>query len=359
MMPKQWLLRALPSRGATPLAALAVLLLLSGCVTPDSLVRRSVIGQQESNNETRARYFDAGAITVVLPGTAGPMSPTEAQTATALFVNGQFLLFDAGDYAQKRMEQLSFPMDALDAVFITHFHNDHIADLGEVVQRSFMLGREKELVIYGPTGTAAIVEGFNSIYAEDSDYRTLHHTEEWMPSEFRGATAAEFGEEETVVEVYRRDGVVVTAFRVSHPPVEPVFGYAIEFAGHRVVISSDTLITDELRSQSSGADLLVMDVMNYELVALMENAFRDVGNARNAAIFADIREYHPDVSEIGVMAEEQGVQRMALTHFAPTLPNRRLMRHYYIDPIRTHYTGELYADGDGTTVRIPLSENGR
>ena len=343
-------------RGLAPLVGLAAILLLSGCAT-DSLVRRTVIQQQESNDEIRAEYLDPDVITVVLPGTAGPMSPTEAQTANAVFVNGQFLLFDAGDYAQKRMEQLRLPMDELDAVFVTHFHNDHIADIGEVMQRSYMLGREKDLVIYGPTGTETIVEGFNAIYTKDSHYRTEHHTEEFMPSEFHFATASEFGADETVVEVYRNDGVVVTAFRVAHPPVEPVFGYTIEFAGKKVVISSDTLITEELRNQSRDADLLVMDTMNYELVELMENTFREVGDERNAVIFYDIREYHPDVNDIGVMAEEQGVKRMALTHFAPTLPSRFLMNHYYVNPIKANYTGELYAHGDGTTVRIPLGEN--
>jgi ribonuclease Z len=109
-------------------------------------------------------------ITVVLPGTAGPISPTEAQTANVVFVNGQFLLFDASDYAQKRIEQHRLPMEALDAVFVTHFHNDHIADLGEVMQRSYLLGREKDLVVYGPTGTATIDEGFNMVYAADSNY---------------------------------------------------------------------------------------------------------------------------------------------------------------------------------------------
>lgn len=106
----------------------------------------------------------------MLPGTAGPISPTEAQTANVVFVNGQFLLFDASDYAQKRIEQHRLPMEALDAVFVTHFHNDHIADLGEVMQRSYLLGREKDLVVYGPTGTATIDEGFNMVYAADSNY---------------------------------------------------------------------------------------------------------------------------------------------------------------------------------------------
>ena len=336
------------------LSALAlVLVVLAGCAT-DSMVVRNLVRSQEEAARIGDAYLDKSVITVVLPGTAGPMSPFSAQTSNAVFVNGQFLLFDAGDYAQKRMEQYNLPMEALDAIFVTHFHNDHIADIGEAMQRSYLLGREKDLVIYGPTGTAAMVEGFNTIYAEDSSYRTEHHTEEFMPSEYHFATASEFDADEEVVEVYRRDGVVVTAFRVAHPPIEPVFGYTIEFAGHKVVISSDTLITDELRNQSRNADLLVMDTMNYELVELMENTFRDMGNERNAIIFYDIREYHADVNDIGMMAAEEGVKRMALTHFAPTLPSRSLMNHYYVRPIRQHYSGELYADGDGTTVRIPV-----
>jgi ribonuclease Z len=334
-------------------AAVLAVAVLSGCAT-DAMVRNTLIRNQEAADEIAGDYLDPAVITVVLPGTAGPMSPTEAQTANVVFVNGQFLLFDAGDYAQKRMEQYRLPMEALDAVFVTHFHNDHIADLGEVMQRSYLLGREKDLVVYGPTGTAAIVEGFNMVYAADSGYRTEHHTEELMPSEFQFATASEFDADEMVVEVYRHDGVVVTAFRVSHPPVEPVFGYTIEFQGHKVVISSDTLITRELRNQARGADLLVMDTMNYELVELMEDTFREIGNERNAVIFYDIREYHPDVQEIGIMAEEEGVKRMALTHFAPTLPSPLLMNHYYVNPIKAHFSGELFADGDGTTVVIPV-----
>jgi hypothetical protein len=44
---------------------------------------------------------------------------------------------------------------------------------------SFMLGRENDLVVHGPTGIPEIVEGFNAVYGEDSDYRTLHHGEQW------------------------------------------------------------------------------------------------------------------------------------------------------------------------------------
>jgi len=334
-------------------AGLAVGLLMPSR-DPDAFLENSLRQQQETQEQAFADYLDKDEIKVVLVGTAGPMSPNLAQNSTAVFVNGQFLLFDAGDYAQKRMEQFNLPVASLDAVFLTHFHNDHIADVGEVMQRSFIGGRTKDLFIHGPTGTEQVVNGFIAVYTADSSYRTGHHGEEHMPSEFHFATPVEFDENETEVLVYEQDGVLVTAFAVSHPPVEPVFGYKIEFAGKKVIISGDTLITDSLREHSKSADLVVMDTMNYDFVEALEKAYRSVGDDRMATIFYDIREYHPDVHDIARFATEQNVARLALTHYAPSVPTQAQLRAVYVDPIRSGYDGEIIAGSDGTTIRLPL-----
>jgi len=318
-------------------AALAVGLLMPPRDT-NAMLENSIRRQQEAQEEAAAYYLDKDEIKVVLVGTAGPMSPNLAQHATAVFVNGQFLLFDAGDYAQKRMEQFNLPVASIDAVFLTHFHNDHIADVGEVMQRSFIGGRTKDLFIHGPTGTEQVVNGFIAVYTADSSYRTGHHGEEHMPSEFHFATPVEFDENETEVLVYEQDGVLVTAFAVSHPPVEP----------------GDTLITDSLREHSKSADLVVMDTMNYDFVEALEKAYRSVGDDRMATIFYDIREYHPDVHDIARFATEQNVARLALTHYAPSVPTQAQLRAVYVDPIRAGYDGEIIAGSDGTTIRILL-----
>lgn len=252
------------------------------------------------------------------------------------------------------MEQFNLPSESLDAVFLTHFHNDHIADLGEVMQRSYMLGREKSLVVYGPTGVEDIVKGFNMIYAADSDYRTEHHGEEVMPLEYQFATANEFDANSDEVVVYEKDGVVVTAFRVAHPPIEPVFGYVIEYASKKVVISGDTLVTPELARHSNSADLLVMDIMNYDLVTLMEDTFREIGDDELAKIMFDIKEYHPDVHDVAEMVQSEHVKRVALMHCAPAAPVKSMMNRFYVKPIKDVYDGELIAGGDGTIVTIPV-----
>jgi ribonuclease Z len=323
-------------------------------ISSDQVLQRGIKARQVRLEETKEDLMSTDQITVVLVGTAGPMAPDKAQQCTAVFVNGQFLLFDAGDYAAKRMEQFELPVEELDAIFLTHYHNDHIADVGEVMQRSYILGRENDLVVYGPTGAEDLVTGFNLIYAFDSDHRTEHHGEEIMPLEYQFATASEFDANLDEVILYREDGVVVTAFKNSHPPIEPSFGYVVEYSGKKVVISGDTLVTDELAEFSKVADVLVMDIMNYELVTLMEETFFDIGNDELGQIMYDIKEYHPDVHDVAKMAEEQNVKRLALTHYAPSLPNKPMMNRFYIDPIKAVYNGELIAESDGAIIVVPI-----
>ena len=52
-------------------------------------------------------------------------------------------------------------------IFLTHFHSDHIADLGEVMSRSWILGRDKPFTVYGGQEVEQVVSGFNTVYGAD------------------------------------------------------------------------------------------------------------------------------------------------------------------------------------------------
>lgn len=80
------------------------------------------------------------------------------------------------------MQASDLPLHELDAGFITHYHNDHYANLGDVMEWSWILGRRHILPVYGPTGIAQIVDGFQSAYELEWSYRTAHHGEEVMPT---------------------------------------------------------------------------------------------------------------------------------------------------------------------------------
>ena len=61
--------------------------------------------------------------------------------------------------------------------------------------------------------------------------------------------------------VYENDGVEVIAFKVDHGPMEPAFGYRINYNGHSVVISGDTTYSENLIEYAQGADLLIHEVV--------------------------------------------------------------------------------------------------
>lgn len=318
--------------------------------------------QMATLRETQAlvgqSLLDKDMITVSICGSNSPLPTTlGAQACTAVFVNGQFLLFDAGDGAQRSMEDLNLPVADLSAVFLTHYHNDHVADVGEVIERSWTLGRRHQLPVYGGTGVERFIKGIEDSYAIDYDVREAHHGEAFLPRACAKTTPnpIELAEGGSVV-VYEHDGVVVTAFDVHHPPVEPALGYVVTYQGKKVVISGDTADTETLHQHSQNADVLVTDVMNKEAVKASEAISAANGWYRNAVIFRDIQEYHIDVNEVATLAEASGVDTLVLTHMIPNLDNALIRQLWYSSPVKKHYSGNLRLAHDGTMVKIRLSE---
>jgi ribonuclease Z len=322
----------------------------------EGILRQRIIDSQSQADETAAELQRTDRITVVLCGTGSPLSQVGPQTCTAVFVNGQFLLFDAGNNALSSMNSLDFPLYELDAVFITHYHNDHYADLGDVMEWSWIWGRRHILPVYGPTGITQIVEGFRSAYELEESYRTAHHGAELMPPEWSPSEPIEFAPpvDDSAIVVYEQDGVTVKAFRVNHAPVEPAVGYRIEYAGKVIVLSGDTVRTTSLLENSRNADLLVAEAMNKEVVETMENVYREMGYPDRATILFDIQDYHMDVSDVGALAQEANVQLLALTHLAPKPQGSIQARAFFQDPVAEQFSGEILVGEDGMQILIPV-----
>jgi ribonuclease Z len=52
----------------------------------------------------------------------------------------------------------------------------------------------------------------------------------------------------------------VTAFKVDHRPVEPAFGYRIDYNAHSVALSGDTRFSENLIAHATGVDVLIHEV---------------------------------------------------------------------------------------------------
>jgi ribonuclease Z len=192
---------------------------------------------------------------VILLGTGTPiLNINRFGMSTLVEAGGQKLLFDAGRGVAMRLHQSKVPLREITAIFITHMHSDHIAGIPDMYATAPLLppGRRVPLEIWGPQGIADVARGVELMFSANNHIRLTE--KELVPEVTKIAThdvPSDGGA------VFQKNGVVVTAFLVDHGHAKPAYGYRIDYGGHAVVLSGDTIYTPNLVKQAKGVDLLV------------------------------------------------------------------------------------------------------
>ena len=206
------------------------------------------------------------------------------------------------------------PLERLEAVFLTHFHSDHIAALPEFNLFSWGAGRSKPLVVFGPPGVSEVVDGLNGAYRLDRTYRVAHHGEDFLPPDL-GVMEARLMEAGQSLEM---GDLKITSFPVNHDPVRPAVGYRFDYLGRSVVISGDATVTPSLINAAAGADLLLQDSLSLPIIKSLEKAS---AGSRMEKIFSDIQTYHAHTSDLSALVAQSGVRQLALYHLVPPPQN--------------------------------------
>ncbi len=252
---------------------------------------------------------------VFLCGTSSPMPARgRAQACVAVLAGESLYLVDAGAGSAQVATIGRLPLQRLEAVFLTHFHSDHIAALPEFNLNSWVAGRPKLMTVYGPMGVSEVVDGLNAAYRLDSTYRVAHHGEELLPPEL-GVMKSQLMEVGTVLDL---GDLTITSFLVNHDPIRPAAGYRFDYFGRSVVVSGDTTITAGLIEAATGADLLLQDSLSLPIIKTLEKAS---AGSRMEKIFHDIQEYHAPTSDLSDLVEQSGVRQLALYHLVPPPQN--------------------------------------
>ena len=292
---------------------------------------------------------DTEGIRVITLGTSSPIPSERNQTGIAVFVNGEFFLFDTGYGVIRQAELENLPLPLLSHIFISHWHSDHFIDLPYAINRSWQLGRQHELNVYGPEGIDTVMSGIELFLKYENLHRIAHHGDEVMNPKYAEAVIHTIDASGGVGRVvYDDNGIVITAFSVCHEPIDPSFGFKIEYDDKSVVISGDTREDcDNVDLFAKDADLLLHEVMLKDVMLKGSEVLKNNGNNRNAKILNDIVEYHTSPTDIAIMANEVGVRKLVLYHFAPEPSNLIIERRYKSD-ITKIYKGPvvLAADGD-------------
>jgi len=219
-------------------------------------------------------------MTITLLGTGVPLVDPAAYvdsgqvTAGLLVVAGlERLLFDCGQGILTRLLEsggpAASPNAAVDRVFISHLHSDHYADLPALYNFAWLYRDTDPLEVWGPG------PGPNSPFGMGSMMPLLRAVDDAdiyiRCCLFTLFTFAASGENTIVMElkpgvVYQSNGVTVTAFLVNHMPVNPAYGFRVDYQGHSFVYSGDTKYdpTTLLTKMATGVDLLAHEVYGFD-----------------------------------------------------------------------------------------------
>lgn len=180
---------------------------------------------------------------------SGSSVPHAARSSSAYWLEtaSGTILLDFAPSAIHRMAEENLDWTNLDAIWISHFHLDHVGGLAPFLfgirHASEMRSRAKPLRIFGARGTERLVRSFD----EANNYKLF---EQPFPLEIREVEPAE--------EFEILSGVRAVSMKTPHTD-ESLAIHIRDQRGKTLVYTSDTGFTKALGAFARGVDLLVVE----------------------------------------------------------------------------------------------------
>jgi ribonuclease Z len=270
---------------------------------------------------------------VIACGTGMPT--TRAAQAAACFLvelgNGDKFIFDIGSGSAERISSLQIPYDYLDKIFIGHLHSDHFGSLAEMFIGGALMGRQKPLRIWGPSGptpelgTAYAVQKLKEVYTWDLSGRV-------GIVDFRGYSMEvnEFDYRAENAVVYENNGVTIRSFPAIHSLDGPV-SFTLEWNGLKFVFGSDTYPNKWFVDYAKDADIAI-----HECFVAVPDLVAKMGFTPEQALLVGTQ-IHTAPEAFGKVMQEIQPRMAVAYHFFKDFDTTAAVN----DRIRTTYDGPL------------------
>lgn len=260
-------------------------------------------------------------------------------SSSLLEIGGRIIVVDCGLGVTRGLVDAGISLKALDLIFITHLHSDHVLELGPLIHTAWTAGLATSVNVFGPPGTDQYWQRFCQVMEFDIEIRIV---DEGRPDIRELVSIDEFGEGQVV----EQGGLKVTALRVDHPPVTDCFALRFEHDGKSVVLSADTAFFPPLADFAEGADILVHEAM------LEEGIERLVARTGNGARLKEhLLASHSLAEEAGRIASDAGVKRLVLNHLIPA-DDPEIGEADWLAAARKTWAGDLTIARDGLVVEL-------
>lgn len=267
----------------------------------------------------------------IRPGSNMPVS-------MLLRMAGLNIVVDAGLGVTRGICDQGLRLPQIDMIIVTHLHSDHYLELGPLLHTAWTAGLNHQIQIIGPVGLDHYWARFLDSMRFDIDLR--------IGDEGRPALH-DLVRIEVIGETAQLGDITMQTMRNVHPPIEDSFALRFDGPDRSVVLSGDTAYMEEMAPFARGADLLVHEAMLRDgveaLCARMTN-----GDDR---LRTHILRSHTDASDVGRVARDAGVKKLAINHMVPDGDPDYTEQHW-IDAVRTHWDGPLEIGRDGMLITL-------
>jgi ribonuclease Z len=251
-----------------------------------------------------------------------------------------FFFFDLGSGALANFDALGLPVEHTTKVFLSHLHADHIGDIPGLLGSLAKAGRVDPVEIWGggsedpALGLASFVDHMGKALSWDTaSVRGVRPTTGFE------AVAHEIPFDRPDV-VYDRNGVTIDCFPAIHG-LSGAVGYAITYAGQKVVFSGDTRPCRHVVEAARGADLLIHECFQSPAVFARATGL-PLETATNLTRLA-----HTVPEQMGKILERTRPRMGALWHLDLT-PGVDAV----FDEVGTHYQGPVTVSQDLTVFNV-------
>lgn len=327
-----------------------------------------------SYSNRRVPAPEAGTHVILLGTQSGPIPGTRAGISSALVVDGNIYIIDAGSGLPGQFFKAGLDFKNVRGMFITHLHSDHVADYFNFFSLNWTNWDfdSQTVEVYGPgradvTDTSGTVPGLPaspeapviapglptpgitditrlSIEANAYDINQRMRSTRRAGGrglDFTGLTGAPMLRPHDIeipayanvdspspamasIPVHRDDKVTVTAMLVQHPPVFPAFAFRFDTAHGSVVFSGDTAPCPNLFSLAQHTDILVNEVMSiepaiarFEGTPIYETMARQFSSAHTPLRTRTATSEMAEVPGVGAVAQRADAKALVLTHIYP------------------------------------------